>query len=551
MKFLLICAFLVINVINAEEVIVNLPNGPIRGVKNGPMFIFKSIPYAEPPVGEKRFEPVGINREKWSGVRNATDEGMPCMQLSHMGYSQVNPIVFGMEDCLFLSVFTSSLDSGKKLPVIFYIHGGAFMFGTGSFMSPERLFKYQEFVFVIFNYRVGPLGFLSTENEVVPGNMGMKDQVVALQWVQENIHLFGGDPNRVMINGVSAGGASTHLHYFSPLSAGLFHRGFSQSGSALNPWAITENARSKATTLAAHLECPTQDPKAMIECMKAKPAEDIVRGSKLFLPWLYNPFTPFGVVVEKKSPQPFLSDYPEAILRAGKVTDVPWIASLTDAEGNYPVIDYLVPSTKLDQLNNRWEELAPTVLDFAGTVVPQLQPEVGRSVREFYLQKEQISMQNVDKLVAIFSDRHFCVGISLSARLHGQFTSASNYLMYLTFPSEAGLGDLFAPGIKLKGCGHGDDQTMLFVTPVRTLPLTEKEEKFVELFAGLLVKYAAGHDPEMAGVQLKAITSSESMDYLHIKSPNEITLEKTPGFGNEKFWYSLPIAEWNLSLSSN
>lgn len=110
--------------------------------------------------------------------------------------------------------------------VIVYIHGGAFMFGSGDRYSPHYLMDHDHgIVYVTFNYRLGPLGFLSTGDSIVPGNNGLKDQVAALTWIQRNIAGFGGDPNKVTIIGLSAGGASVHYMYLSSLSnSKYFHQ---------------------------------------------------------------------------------------------------------------------------------------------------------------------------------------------------------------------------------------------------------------------------------------------------------------------------------------
>lgn len=112
---------------------------------------------------------------------------------------------------------------------------------------------------------------------MVPGNNGLKDQALALQWLQRNVAAFGGDPRSVTITGMSAGGASVHYHYLSPRSVGLFHKGVSMSGSALCPWTQTEAAASKARTLASALSCPTTTSLDMVDCLRKRPARRIVR----------------------------------------------------------------------------------------------------------------------------------------------------------------------------------------------------------------------------------------------------------------------------------
>ena len=196
------------------------------------IYAFKGIPYARPPVAELRFrEPQPAMH--WHSVWSANVSGSKCLQYRYFNISP-DPIE-GSEDCLYLNVYTPNLFKNVTglLPVIVFIHGGAFMNGDGSEVKPHYLMDQGDLVFVTFNYRLGPLGFLSTEDSIVPGNNGLKDQVAALEWINKNIVYFGGNPKQVTLAGMSAGGASVHLHYLSSKSVGLFQHGISISGTAL------------------------------------------------------------------------------------------------------------------------------------------------------------------------------------------------------------------------------------------------------------------------------------------------------------------------------
>ncbi|MPC17299.1 Esterase FE4 [Portunus trituberculatus] len=153
--------------------------------------------------------------DPWSGVRNGSLPIPKCPQLS----SRVPGAIEGQEDCLYLNVYTPK-PSPSNLPVMVYIHGGGFAISSaGEGGSPAPLMQ-KDIVLVTMNYRLGTLGFLSTNDNILPGNLGLKDQVLALQWVQDNIELFGGNPKQVTIFGVSAGGISVHFHILSPSSKG-------------------------------------------------------------------------------------------------------------------------------------------------------------------------------------------------------------------------------------------------------------------------------------------------------------------------------------------
>lgn len=191
--------------------------------------------------------------------------------------------------------------------------------------------------------------------------------------------------------------------------------------------------------------------------------------------------------------------------------------------------------------------MAAAVLDFSGTVSPKDQQSVAKFVRNFYLGEEAISEKTLDKLVDMFSDRLFDAGISLTARLHAQFPKNPVYLIYFAFPAEFGIQHSYAPGYKFKGAGHGDEIIMIYKWKRRDIPLTEKEKEMVKLYSEFFISYATQKKPQMAGVSLIPITTFERMPYLHIKSPDDITIKNTEGFGNERFWYTLPISEYNRS----
>lgn len=186
---------------------------------------------------------------------------------------------------------------------MFWIHGGGYSFGSGNtfLYGPDYLVA-EDVVLVTVNYRLGPLGFL-TAGPNAPGNQGLKDQILALRWVQNNIAAFGGNPNSVTIFGESAGASSVQMLLLSPLSEGLFHRAISESGSALNPWSVGESSANRAIRLAHHLgyddnSNATQD---ILDFLKRLPAMRLVEAAPTTLTeedFRNNVGLPFVPVVE-------------------------------------------------------------------------------------------------------------------------------------------------------------------------------------------------------------------------------------------------------------
>ncbi|XP_075525251.1 acetylcholinesterase-like isoform X3 [Dermacentor variabilis] len=275
-----------------ETVVLDTANGPVKGFiaqspLGKPVRVFYGIPYAKPPVGERRFdraEPV----EPWTDVFDATAKPYSCFQLLDTLYGNFSGSVMWnantemSEDCLKLNVWTPVCSSSEEpFAVLVWIYGGGFYSGTSTLdvYDARTLVSEENVIVVSMNYRVASLGFLSFGSEQLPGNAGLYDQYLALQWVRENIAAFGGDPNRVTLFGESAGAVSAGLHILSPLSEPLFARVILQSGSPTAPWGFKDRnmARKAARRLAAALGCPDGLDKDTLDCLRCKDPEDIVK----------------------------------------------------------------------------------------------------------------------------------------------------------------------------------------------------------------------------------------------------------------------------------
>src|SRR5579862_4761900 len=224
-------------------------SGKVEGVEHDGVLVFRGIPFAAPPVGPRRFLPPA-REQSWDGVRDATRFSAEIAQ-AELPIARVlgSNATDSSEDGLYLNVWTPACDDARR-PVMVWIHGGAYIFGSGSvsWYDGTRFARHGDVVIVTINYRLGPLGFLHLADAFGPavagsGNAGILDQVAALEWVRESIAGFGGNPDDVTIFGESAGANSVGTLLGLPAARGLFHKAIAQSGAGA--W-IAERERAAA-----------------------------------------------------------------------------------------------------------------------------------------------------------------------------------------------------------------------------------------------------------------------------------------------------------------
>ena len=412
--------------------IAQTTHGPVEGFQQDALHVFKGIPYAAPPVGNRRWLPPAPHTP-WSETRATKEFGpaapqTPLAALEFLAAFDVGSKID--EDCLTLNVWTPGLDEARR-PVLVWIHGGAFVIGAGSqtIYDGASLAAKGDVVVVTVNYRLGALGFLNlrevTQGRIpASGNEGLLDQSAALAWVRDNIERFGGDPRNVTLFGESAGGMSTGCHLAMPDSRGLFHKAIPQSGAC-----HTANTRERAIRVSRHfLETLGVDARDL-ETLLNMPFERLLEAQ--------------AAMTDANNIDPELGGMPfQPCVDGSVLAQTPIEAVRAGHAANVPV---LVGST-LDE----WKLLAPSdptllTLDAEG-LAERLAMNVGEAaprITQTYskaLQERGVDPTPTQIFIAAETDRVFRMpALELAEAQREQNTPAYNYLFTWDSPALGGL----------------------------------------------------------------------------------------------------------------
>lgn len=271
--------------------VVETKYGKLRGAtksKDGQEYDqFVGVPYSKPPVGDLRFQKPQPP-ESWEGTRDAVEYGYTCWQMLGMFPEMEDNLMLDNaktlnEDCLTLNIFRPAKKSAGPRAVMVWVHGGGFFYGWGSAYQGWHLALHGDVIVITINYRLGIFGFFNTGDDVIPGNYGLWDQLMALQWVQDNIEAFGGDKSRVTVFGESAGGMSVSALAITPKSQGLFNRVIIMSGTITVKWSLLEDkvfAWGQAQDTGKAMNCTdVTSSKSVLSCLKKADAEALFNAS--------------------------------------------------------------------------------------------------------------------------------------------------------------------------------------------------------------------------------------------------------------------------------
>ncbi|XP_015837950.1 esterase FE4 isoform X2 [Tribolium castaneum] len=442
--------------------IIQLPNGKILGREavtfdKKSYYAFEKIPYATPPLGSLRFK-APQSAQNWDGILNTTHMDVTCMQVTKNLSKE-------SEDCLYLNVYTPQLphNDNVSFPVMLYIHGGAFMHESSMDSAPD-LFLNNDIIFVSINYRLGPFGFLSTQDEVIPGNNGLKDQLLAIRWTHDNIIYFGGDPGRIIISGESAGSASVAYQLLNPHSQDLFQGAILESGSCLSPWSYQRNSRNIAFATAAILNSTFEtnnDSQALLEFLQNVDAQELDAAAQKYLnkvstPWDYDVSQGcvWAPVIEPKNPDAFLTKKMYGLVKAGNIAKVPILMGFNSEESLYFNKD---PDTFKSSMET-WDKNLDIIVPNDMQITDQEQRvKVGQAIREIYTGGQPFA-DNLGAGIRYSSDTSFTRPI----RKHAEFASSFTQIFFYQFSYDGILGNINVHYDGAENVGHTEIIKYLF-----------------------------------------------------------------------------------------
>lgn len=496
---------------DSASLLVDTDKGPVQGALHETTRAFLGIPYAAPPVGDLRWR-APSPAAAWTDPLDATKKGAPCAQNGLLGGGFDAK---SKEDCLFVNVWTPSKPASDKLPVLVWIHGGAFELGSGSDKDYDGqvLSQTTGAVVVNMNYRLGPLGFLGldalaaeSDSEGSTGTYGLQDQRAALAWVKANIAAFGGDPGKVMLFGESAGGISTCMHLVSPASEGLFQSAVIESGPCDNATTL-EEANTQGAAFITALGC---DGEADVPaCLRSKPVEEVLAALPTSPDFFFGDQASWFPVVDGVT----LPKTPGELLAAGQFSKVPVILGSNGDEGS--IFIYLAGDAAKVETDAEFEAFVEGLL-----------PGHGADIVANYPSADYGSPQAA--ATAALGDAVFVCAARRTARALSA-AGVDTFLYHFTFkPGSTLLGDL--------GSFHSAEVKYVFGNPTQLLPgaLSEEETTLSESIMGYWSRHADKGDPNGEGALEWPSYSAATDQSLHL----DTTLSTETGLKKDlcDFW---------------
>ncbi|XP_037826866.1 venom carboxylesterase-6-like [Lucilia sericata] len=428
---------------------------------------FFGIPYAFPPL---RFQPP--RRYHSNETHQAKIARCACKQRNYLDHQR---LITGSEDCLYLNLYRPSLKYFTLIPVLVNFHGGGFFSGASSplFLGPEYIMDGQDLILITVSYRLGPFGFLATSDGVIPGNIGLKDQVMALQWVYNNIEHFGGDKFRVTLMGQNAGGISAHLHTFSRISRGLFSAIIAISGTANSIYAIDENPDQTARLTAKYCNVSNWDTittRKLHTALLFMDADTLLYAGDQLKFWNIDSLCNYKPIVEKDRRYSFLVEHPSWYISNGEYWPVPSLFGRVPNEGAIRAVNIMENQHLRDDYNSNFWNLSVKMLEFPSSFNDETKYTRTKLVLDEYnLRDLYLDGNTVNNFMQLLTDRIFYHPMYKTFKYYVDTINLRKYPLYFyifNFEGELSYAPTYAdhPINRDYNVVHQDDQIYLFRT---------------------------------------------------------------------------------------
>nr|AID61331.1 esterase [Calliphora stygia] len=494
----------------SEYEIITTIYGKVRGMQRrnaydgyGNYYAFEGIPYAKPPLGDLRFR-APQPPEPWEDVKDCLYYKSKPVQKDF-----IKRITIGSEDCLYLNVYAKNLCSEKPLPVMVWIYGGGFQIGEASreIYSPDY-FMQKDVILVTLAYRLGALGFLSLNDPdlQVPGNAGIKDQVMALKWIKQNIEYFNGDPNNITLFGESAGAGSTHLLMLTPQTKGLFHKAILQSGSALCNWVNTP-PRDWGYKLACTIGYKgNNNDKEVYRFLAKQDGKKLACKDTVLLSRqerFENLLFAFAPVVEPYASDTCIANRPfKELMASAWSNEIPVIVGGTSYEGLFHYATVMKNHFMINELTD-CVNLLPD--DIIAKHSPEELKIMGSKLKLAYFGNKIPSVkETLFEYMDLMSYRTFWHGIFRFIKARSAYAKQAPTYSYV-FDFDSDFFNHFRVlncGKSMRGVSHGDDVSYLFYNVVaeKLLP-TSGEFKCIQRMLGMWYNFALTSNPNCKEIE--------------------------------------------------
>ncbi|MGW7059579.1 carboxylesterase/lipase family protein [Streptomyces sp. NPDC054904] len=467
-----------------SDAVVRTDHGLVRGATHGSHLTFGSIPYAAPPTGPLRWR-VPAPATPWQGVRDATTASPRCVQMPTPGADAV----LGSEDCLYLNVtMPASKAAGQKRPVLVWLHGGAFLGGSGSDYSAEQLAVRGNAIVVTVNYRLGIFGYFGHPGLGSAPPFGLADQQAALRWVRANANSFGGDAGNVTLFGESAGALSICAHLTSPTSAGLFQRAVLQSGScmmsfprgalapgtpAYEPFAAQSDVRAAGEEAARQLGCTSGSGEQVLACLREQGTDRLATAQ------LMQSFNrpAFG--------NSLLPEAPDQALRSGRFHRVPVILGT-----NHDEMRMFVGLTLAMFPLRTEDDYRARLVDAFGKAAPAVEARYPASQHP----------TPAIAWAAVLTDRSLtCTTLEAGRAIAARAPGLPLYGYEFSDPDAPVLAGLPTNPDFSYGAAHGFEMPFLFSSLPTERPLTDAQRALADRMVDYWTRFARTGDPNSSG----------------------------------------------------